>query len=106
MSSAYRRFEILLPLKFNDGTPVPDELIADAILELRQQFDAVSWQSDPIRGEWVYESQVYRDENTRVFVDVPDTADTREFFAAFKETLKQRFHQLDIWITTYPIEVL
>jgi hypothetical protein len=106
VSSAYRRFEILLPLKLNDGNPVPNELIADTILELRQQFDAVSWQTEPIRGEWVHESQVYRDDTTRVFVDVPDTADTREFFAAFKETLKQRFQQLDIWITTYPIELI
>ncbi len=26
MSEAFRRFEILLPLRFNDGQPVPDEL--------------------------------------------------------------------------------
>ena len=29
MSRVLRRFEILLPLRFNDGRPVPDELIAD-----------------------------------------------------------------------------
>ena len=32
--SASRRYEILLPLRFNDGQAVPDALIADTLLEL------------------------------------------------------------------------
>lgn len=31
MSRTFRRFEILLPRRFNDGASVPDELIADAL---------------------------------------------------------------------------
>lgn len=42
----------------------------------------------------------------QVFVDVPDLPETREFFVAYKEQLKVRFRQLDIWMTTYPLEVL
>ena len=42
----------------------------------------------------------------RVFADVPDTAESREFFVALKEKLKIRFQQLDIWMTTYLIEVI
>jgi hypothetical protein len=34
MSSAFRRFEILLPLRFNDGRPVPNELVADTLLDI------------------------------------------------------------------------
>ena len=41
MSRSLRRFEILLPLRFNDGQPVLDELVADTLLELEQQFGAV-----------------------------------------------------------------
>jgi hypothetical protein len=52
------------------------------------------------------EGIVYRDDLVRVFVDVPDEAANREFFVEFKERLKQRFQQLDIWMTTYPLEVL
>lgn len=33
--SALRRYEIFLPRRFNDGTLVPDELIANTLLELR-----------------------------------------------------------------------
>lgn len=32
--NALRRYEILLPLRFNDGQPVPDELVSDTMLEL------------------------------------------------------------------------
>lgn len=42
MSVSFRRFEILLPRQFNDGTNVPDELIAETLFELRNQFGAVS----------------------------------------------------------------
>ena len=41
MSSAFRRFEMLLPLRFNDGTAVPNELVADSLLELRERFGQI-----------------------------------------------------------------
>jgi len=34
MSSKWRRFEVLLPLQFNDGRDVPAEWLADAVLEV------------------------------------------------------------------------
>ena len=106
MSETFRRFEILLPLRFNDGQPVPDELIADTILELRARFGAVSSETQTIRGVWQHQDQVYRDDLIRVFVDARDVPEVREFFAELKATLKTRFQQLDIWITAYAIEVL
>ena len=68
----FRRFEILLPLRFNDGRPVPDELIGETILELRQRFGAVSCESQTIRGTWQFETEVFRDDLVRVFVDTAD----------------------------------
>ena len=106
MSSLSRRFEILLPRRFNEGQAVPEELIADALLELEQQFGAVSSETQIIRGLWRHEGQSHRDELVRVFVDVPDAAESRQFFVEFKERLKARFRQIDIWMTTFPIEVL
>ena len=54
MAKPFRRYEMLLPLRFNDGKSVPAELIADTLLEL----------------------------------------------------LKVRFRQIDIWLTTYPLDVI
>jgi hypothetical protein len=106
MSNSYRRYEILLPRFLNDGTPVADETLGDTILELRQRFGAVSAESQVTHGQWQHEGDVYRDELIRIYLDVPDTIEHREFFIQFKEQLKSRFQQLDIWMTTYPLEVL
>lgn len=106
MNTSFRRFEILLPLRFNDGTEVPDSLVADTVLELREQFGAVSCETQTIRGIWRHETEAYRDELIRVLVDAPDSSASRTFFTELKERLKSRFGQLDIWMTTYPIEVL
>ena len=106
MSKTLRRHEVLLPLRFNDGQPVPEEIVAETLLELERQFGAVSCETQSIRGYWRYEGESYRDDLIRVFVDVADEPEHRLFFLAFKEQLKVRFQQLDIWMTTYLIEVL
>lgn len=106
MSRSLRRFEILLPLRLNDGQPVSEDLVADTLLELEQRFGAVSSETQTIRGLWRHEGESYRDDLIRVFVDVADKAEHRQFFLEFKELLKTRFQQIDIWMTTYPIEVL
>lgn len=106
MSEAFRRFEVLLPLRFNDGQPAPEELIADVVLELRERFGAVSCETQTIRGMWQHQGQVYRDDLVRIFVDVLDLPESRQFFLEFKERAKARFRQLDLWMTTYPIEIL
>ena len=102
----HRRYELLLPLGFNDGGAVPESVIADTLLELRHRFGAVSTETQIIQGRWQYEGEVYQDELMRVFTDVPDTPENRAFFLALKERLKLRFQQFDIWLTSHPVEVL
>ena len=97
---------ILLPLRFNDGESVPDDLVAERLLELEQQFGAVSTETQTTRGLRRHEDESYRDDLLRIYVDVADDPEHRRFFVEFKELLKARFQQIDIWMTTYPIEVL
>lgn len=104
--STLRRYEILVPLLFNDGRPVPESLLAQTFAQLRQQFGAASWETQTLRGSWEQGGAVYEDNLTRFFVDVPDLPEHREFFKGFKEILKQRFGQLEVWITSHPIEVI
>ena len=106
MSASFRRFEILLPRRHNDGEPVPDKLIADVLLELEGRFGAVSSETQIIRGLWRHDDQLFRDDLVRIFVDVPDGPECRQFFLEFKDRLKVTFHQLDIRMTTHAIEVL
>lgn len=105
MSSVQRRYEILLPQRFNDGTVVPDDLVRQTILDLRKQFGPLSSETQIIRGLWEHAGQFYRDDLIRIFIDVPDSPENQQFFRAFKDQLKARFQQIDIRITTYLIEV-
>jgi len=101
-----RRYEILLPLLFNDGRPVPENLLAQTFSELREKFGAASWETQIVRGGWEHQGSVYEDNLTRFFVDVPDLAEHRTFFREFKEKLKTRFDQIEIWVTSHPLDVI
>ena len=101
-----RRFEILLPLKFNDGQQVPWELIGETLQELKRRFGAASWETQIIHGLWQHQQTEFRDDLVRIFLDVEDRPEHREFFRDYKEKLKTRFRQIEIWMTTYPIDVI
>jgi hypothetical protein len=102
----WRRYEILLPLFYNSGSPVPKTLIADAVEELEARFGAVSSETQIIHGRWRSGGTRYSDELVRMWIDVEDTPEVQSFFVDFKERLKSRFEQLDIWITSHSIRVI
>jgi hypothetical protein len=62
MSSKWRRFEVLLPLRFNDGRPVPEEWLAEAVLELVDHFGAASYETQKVEGHWRHGGVQYRDD--------------------------------------------
>ena len=106
MTTGFRRFEILLPLQFNDGRKVPPDLFAAAFNELKDRFGAVSSESQIIVCDWQQNGKSERDRLVRIFVDVPDNAGNRAFFADWKERLKKQFAQLEIWATSHPVDVI
>jgi hypothetical protein len=93
-------------LLFNDGSPVPENLLAQTFSDLREKFGAASWETQILHGSWEHEGSVFRDNLTRFFVDVPDLPEHRVFFRDFKQTLKQRFKQVDVWITSHLLDVI
>jgi len=101
-----KRYEILLPLLYNDSTPVEKEKFLRTNEELVEQFGATTTDSARIVGRWIYQNQLYEDRLIRITIDVADTADTESFFRTFKETLKERFKQLDIWIAGHQIDII
>jgi hypothetical protein len=106
MSTSYRRYEILLPRRFNDGQLIPPRWLTEAVIELRERFGAASCETQIIRGEWEEAGEIYRDDLVRVFVDAEDTPANRDFFLQFRERLKSKFRQLAIWMASHPIDVL
>ncbi|MBI2946607.1 MAG: hypothetical protein HYY23_03110 [Verrucomicrobia bacterium] len=95
-----------MPLVFNNGQPVPEQLLAQTFKELREKFGAASWETQPLRGAWEHQGTVYQENLTRFFVDVPDLPAHREFFRSFKDTLKTRFRQIDIWIISHSLDII
>ncbi|MDI6736354.1 MAG: hypothetical protein QME42_09235 [bacterium] len=100
------RYEILLPLKYNDGIPVEYEKIHQTKRELVDKFKAITVEPQTILGIWGYEEKEYEDELIRVIIDVENTSATTLFLAKYKEILKERFKQIDVWITASPIQII
>ena len=105
MSSRWRRFEVLLPLRFNDGRDVPGEWIAEAVLEIVDHFGAASYETQKVEGHWRHSGILYRDDLVRIVVDVPDSARNRQWMKQFKDDWKVRLEQLELWMVSYRIEV-
>jgi hypothetical protein len=100
------RFEILLPLFYNDGRAVEREKFLQTDDDLVQLFGATSTDTIVVHGRWLYQSTLYQDQLIRVRLDVEDKPENWQTVRACKETLKARFDQLDIWITAHRIEVV
>jgi hypothetical protein len=52
MQKPFRRFELLLPTKFNSGEAIPAECFAETLLDLEERFGAVSSETQLIEGRW------------------------------------------------------
>ncbi len=105
MSSKWRRFEVLLPLQFNDGRDVPAEWLAEAVLEIVSHFGAASYETQKVEGHWRQGGVVYRDNLVRVVVDTPDLAESRRWMKEFKNRWKTRLEQLELWMVSYLLDV-
>ena len=68
MSSKWRRYEVLLPLQFNDGRDVRPELLADAVLEIVDHFGAASYETLKVEGHWRHGGVIYRDNLVKIVV--------------------------------------
>ena len=100
------RFEILLPLFYNDGRPIEEQKFFYTDRELVAFFGASTSDTVEVRGQWTYQGTTYADQLVRLRVDVEDLPENWTAMRGLKETLKVRFEQLDIWITAHHIELI
>jgi hypothetical protein len=100
-----KRYEILLPLNYNDGRLIEPEKFDQTAEELCDRFGGITQDTVRITGTWKYGGTRYRDELLRIRLDTNDPT-ANAFLQAQKQIWKQRFQQIDIWITAYNIEIL
>ena len=102
---SFRRYEIFLPTRYNDGHPIEPEHHGWLGEQLAERFGAYTFEPQPLRGVWTREGMRYEEGNLRVFVDVEDTSENAAFFNELKEALKRRFRQIDLWIVSYEVRI-
>ncbi len=105
MSSKWRRFEILLPLQFNDAEDVPPEWLAEALLEIVEQFGAASYETQKVEGHWRSSGILYRDNLVKFVIDAPDIPGNRQWMREFKRRWRERLKQIDLWMVSSEIEI-
>ncbi|MFY9227221.1 MAG: hypothetical protein WAQ98_31415 [Blastocatellia bacterium] len=105
MNNKWRRYEVLLPLQFNNGKEVPSEWLAEAVLEIVDQFGAASYETQKVEGHWRTGNALYKDTLVRLVIDVPDIAKNRQWMKLFKSRWKSRLDQLELWMVSYRIDI-
>jgi hypothetical protein len=93
-------------LLYNNGQKIEKEKFLITHEELVDRFGATTTDSTRIVGRWIYQNQLYEDKLIRITIDVPESEDSDAFFRQYKEILKERFRQIDVWITSYTIEII
>lgn len=91
---SYRRFEIYLNPRKGGSRGVPSRIVSAILDEIREKTGR-AW------GQ-----RLYGRANFRVYSDVKDSASIRKFFKAFVSKLGARHQQIEVWMATFPVEVL
>ena len=104
--SSLVRYEVLLPLRYNDGRDVEDLKHRTSFGEVLERYGAATLEPQQLSGRWFYAGEEYQDLLIRLVVEVEDQSEHHEWFAAWKETLKKRYAQIDIRMTWHPINVV
>lgn len=58
MKNKWRRYEVMLPLRFNDGREIPREWFAEAFTEMVERFGAGSYETQVVEGRWLHRDSI------------------------------------------------
>ena len=98
------RIEVLLPLFDNDGKPIEESKFLETSKELAAKFRGCTALT-PAEGLWMNKDSVTsEDVNSGFYVVAPYIEDSINYFESYKDTLKYRFRQEEIFVTYYPVK--
>jgi hypothetical protein len=107
MARSARRYDLFLPLTYNDGRPIEDAKFDAVERRLLAQFDGLTAQQRdfPRRGIWQGETRLYFDQVIIMTVlDFRRQGSTR-FLRQLKTDLLREFDQLEILILESSLRV-
>lgn len=94
-----------MPLNYNDGSQIEQDKFELTAVELCDRFGGVTQDMIRVTGSWKYGGTRYRDELFRIRIDSDDPSASM-YLRFAKRTWKERFQQIDIWITAHEIEII
>lgn len=100
-----KKYEIYLPLRYNDGKQIEPQKLKEVRQQLIAVFAAltVSSLSSPLQGTWRHGGVEFVDDIIRIEII---TDEDLRFFKNFKRQLKRTLRQLDILITVQDIHTI
>ncbi len=103
-----KKYELYLPLKYNDGTEVEPEKLKQIRERLVAVFGAVTVSplAAPFQGTWQYGGVEFVDDIIRFEIITEQDFQSNLFFKSFKKELKRTLRQFEILITVQEIETL
>jgi len=99
------KYEIYVPLKYNNGAAIEPKKIEQIQEQLMAAFGAITVSPlfAPFQGTWRYGGVEFVDDIVRIEVI---TKEEPEFFKTFKRRLKRKLRQIEILITMQYIHVI
>lgn len=100
-----KKYEIYLPLKYNDGKKIESEKLKEIRQQLMAVFDGItlSSMSAPYEGTWRSAGVEFKDNIIRIEIITTEDPDSLRYFKNFKRQLKRNLRQIDILITVQDI---
>ena len=104
-------FLFFLPLSDNEGNTFPEIEFANVVVDIRRQFGGLTWMRPThevaLLGEWVeaVTRAIYRDKLIAYFVVADATSEAEAFFSEYKSNLMDRFHQKDIFMLSFLVDI-
>jgi hypothetical protein len=104
-----RRYEIYLPLTYNDGRRIEQSKYDQTIAELLVRFTGVTTMRTEVKtsllGFWMEKGQRYEDQIATYVIYALDINAADAFMRPYKEKLKRRFRQLEILLVAQLVEL-
>jgi len=107
MARSARRYDLYLPLTYNDGRPIEDFRFDAVERRLLAQFGGLTAQQRdfPLRGIWQGETRLFFDQVILMTVLDFRRPGSARFLKQLKTDLLHEFDQLEILITESPLRV-
>lgn len=101
-----KEYDLYLPLAYNDGRPIPEELLKDVKKMLLDEFGGFTHFPQENEGVWKLGGVVFHDRVVilRVLSDRP--LETRRFFAELRVELMRRLEQADLLIVQRSVSLV